>query len=1443
MAEILRISAPNPPLSDNKLKALCTLFIDELSIIAFVEDHLARFRFSLLEQLATVKTFAIFADEDHVVADIFACFYASTRPHQRAKYKEHLGYILSTLLEEVPEIEQPLLDALLAPLTRSENPATESGDAALKTLSSYSASAAALAEYVVIQSKNLVQVPICNFFNSALHQLSKGRIRTSKSTPTRRKTKKLADADNEQEIDSELMEDIEKLVVSVNRIAPDMLIYVIPSLEDRLGSEEAMVRRNIAHLLGKLFMSSSATIDAYPSLFTEYLRRARDRDEAVRAEVCATIGPLLVSNPRHRDLLDKRLQDRVLDPDEKVRRIIAVSIGRTGAFASPDLIEAVSSRMRDKKATVRHETFRQLSALYRSELKHVPSEREGEDKEEPITKQIEASTEMVDTADTPGEGEGGTERDVLNPSVLERVDIPIWMSRLPNVFMSTHQALQFTGDPSLLEDIEKTVFEQLYSWDSYAEVDDDLRVRRFAALVGNLESNCLVYFSRLISRRTRIAAILRKVCSIRLSGKSAEVEAARESLTPPKRSDEELSTPVVGKKKTFSKRGRTTPVGSPEQKSSTKTLQNRFNRDLRAASDALALLLGRRKFRNEEIAEMCWKMCSFADRRFYEQLKIAISLTSSTDSALAAGPEAVSRLSSKSLLGEFVGTVVLPAARAHIFSVQHLKAAYGIVSRYCTDMKEKNAQELKSRDVAFGELSGNSFVKDNDILYGVLRYIELSSLHCPEVYANLTSLPSELVRKADHKSLGGTQILLCGLKVLSRVDCSRIGEKERDLLVDQLHLIITGPVRQDAQISSVLAKWAAQALIRLCSELHSSDEVWNRTRSLLTEQLKSSEGNAMELVGPVTALGQLAKHAAPVFKSCYLETFDYAKLLLSGEYNSKICQSMETKGQGEGPIEQSLFQCFWQSSFPPSCGGCHLTSTEFISDIYISSLAELSRRAIKLMVYAIHAVDADDDDVDEAIGVLVQASMSKHGLLEKHGDIFNLHSILKTDNTSKGKASGDVTYDPGDSDGGEDENKDDEVDEADQVATRACNIIRLASSCGIIYMARSSRHFRRVKPDDILCAMMCSQDPEPEVRISFARNLHRYVLRKRLPFRWIASLALMAPDPDRANQTEVRLLLTKALREKRNRISKSRAQSSSIRKLLPEASVPVLVWVLANHPDAESDAKAGYPDAELCMEFLLDRLLESNEFAAVIHEYLDALMVAWDRSETGDEPGPKTQRIRILARVCTVLLKKKQAGKKWNLLEHPGRVELPGDLFRKESANAENSAAAPSSLLDVARMYDADARSEDPKTDPPVLQKEDMSNLSATPRSTVRTPVIVRGLGESPKQSVSEKETPAVTPKSSASKAHALRKVTPMMTPKPSIARTSDAELLSSPPKSSSSRSSAQRKRRRSERNEESNGNSRSDSSASKRKKQLQSSNSAEDAPMLEIDEEKRTAE
>jgi hypothetical protein len=195
----------------------------------------------------------------------------------------------------------------------------------------------------------------------------------------------------------------------------------------------------------------------------------------------------------------------------------------------------------------------------------------------------------------------------------------------------------------------------------------------------------------------------------------------------------------------------------------------------------------------------------------------------------------------------------------------------------------------------------------------------------------------------------------------------------------------------------------------------------------------------------------------------------------------------------------------------------------------------------------------------------------------------------------------------------------------------------------------------------------------------------------------------MAVDPDKDNLSEVRGLLSSLVRSRRRAFvaeksrQKQRVGSGASRaglQFLPEAALPELIWVIANHPDAECDEENGFDESVRYLDFFFDRLLETNDYAAVLNEYLNNVSMAVDATEMTARDGgigPSSRRISELARIGTATLKKKQSGRRWNLDAHPGQTTLPSEFFRLPSLRVSKPGVPAESLLDVARKYDEDA--------------------------------------------------------------------------------------------------------------------------------------------------------
>ncbi|GAB0492141.1 hypothetical protein MMPV_003401 [Pyropia vietnamensis] len=299
----------------------------------------------------------------------------------------------------------------------------------------------------------------------------------------------------------------------------------------------------------------------------------------------------------------------------------------------------------------------------------------------------------------------------------------------------------------------------------------------------------------------------------------------------------------------------------------------------------------------------------------------------------------------------------------------------------------------------------------------------------------------------------------------------------------------------------------------------------------------------------------------------------------------------------------------------------------------------------------------------------------------------------------------------------------------------ACGAVRLAAAAGILRLARTPRFHGRLSPAAFLSVAVGVQDVLPDVRAGLVTKIGRGIAAKGLPFRWAAALVLGAVDPDRANGMALRGVFSGlvarrravaiaaraaavAAADKRGSGNEGRAQTvggdggdrgdggrgngggddgggdggstlttvvtagaslppptpdDRLLRLLPESLLPVIVWTVANHPDAPADAAAGYIDASRYLHYALERLLGVTDYAAVAEWLLSATAMATDATErhatamagvaADDAVGCSTVRIRAVARRGMGILGRLRAGRVWELVDLPPLPTLPRDLF------------------------------------------------------------------------------------------------------------------------------------------------------------------------------------
>ncbi|CDF33969.1 unnamed protein product [Chondrus crispus] len=1279
LAELLRVSAPEPPFAPPKLRDVCSLFVEQLAVLAATSDPMENDRFSLLEQLATTKSFVLFADESDVVCDLFACFYAIVAEHHVAKIREYYADILFSMLDEMDQLGNDVLDALLAPMVDCLR---------------HSPEAVSLAETVVAMAANKIQIPLCHLLNASIRQL---RRTTSSASPQkgrggrRRTPTKRARAGRREEDELELQDDeisvhhkhIGDVIIAVNRVAPDILIYAIPSLHDQIQSSDENARLANVHLLARLLTSQRQMSESYPTLFVEFLSRNKDVNPAIREEVCAVLPKLMVTHPKHREDLDIILRERVLDREESVRLVAIRSISEAANVASEKLLQILATRLRDRKAFLRQETLKQLVHIYLASS-FTPTKQNFTDDgprigsgppEQARISSTDRSQSDEENRSEAKEVEGASENKKKSKQPKAQVNNLGW---LPNTLVQAHSALKGAEDFTTAFEIERVMFERIPGVKNEDARTLKNHLCRFADFLGTLHDAEFRNVIHLVQERRRTRNVLLELVQYRLNSRK------RPPSVIPNQDENQEQAPV----KTFSKRKRTTASSTDQETTQTSPATSQTLELARNLTKHLRLSTKT----DEEVHKLCLSLANAIDLRIFEKMGVALDECTSPPERSAALQDAVSRLGSKSTVGCFLNNEVMPKCMPGVFSSGHFAAACDIAVNEAAEPRD------------FKELEDTEHVDETDddcpvALCGILRYLDVVREYAPSLSMHNVECVRRLVSMKLSECDSSSDVIIMGLKLISHTPNTDAGD-------DNLEALSLDPIESHALASklfnteqgSSLSKWATRAFIRLHSKKAPNVSPLSDLIKKLTARLDLFAGDVESIVAPLTALSQLAKHAPKEFKPAALECFDFARALLCGSFNAKVALTAKESGTDVSSASQSTrrySQTLRRRSSLPSVLGedAHMLPDQ-ISHSRASCMAEAAHRGVKILVYALSSVDSNFEEVDAVFEILLKI------MHEKGGDVFDMLP-------------------------GEQSDSDHEINSEDLVTMDAmCAMTRLSAGRGMLYLARHPRFFHRISPPLFVSTLLIAQDRKANVRLNFVKLISNQILKKGLLFRWVLALPLMAVDPERRNVAKVKNMMTSLFRHRRRIYEKARVEGklSSI-QLLPESILPEMIWVLANLPDVEMDQESNFGESSQCLELLLDRLLESNDYASVLNEYIEALSMAQDATEREDEgPGEKTARITELGRIASALLKKKQAGKKWNLAEHPGHVCLPRDMFRVVNRTAETSGVLPLSLVAVAKMYDEDKiRVSARKAKPSNLVARIKAAEAANPESPIKS--------------------------------------------------------------------------------------------------------------------------
>lgn len=1213
LAEVFRICAPNPPMHERDMAPVCTVILEQLCVFASQNDPLDVLRFSLLERLATVKTLVILSDFDYLVCDIFACLYATVRPHQFVKVHQYFVDILTSILEETESPSRDVMDAALAPLVSSL---------------SYTAAAVSLAERVIQNAAKHILVPLCNMLNASIRafriELSPTATRVINRKRSPGKERSNSKAESAQLSDHH--KHITDIIIKLNRLAPDVLIYVLPNLEDRCRSEDPAVRLGAVSLLAKLFTTREDMATFYPALFSEFLGRNHDSNGQVRKAVVASLGAISSAQAKLRNQINKILGERIFDIDENVRIAAIESTGQILDIVSDDVLQLVFTRLQDKMERVRSAALDLIVSFYTAfpiSLSRIESRNSHE------TKLSSVSDQYEDTSLTAFSFCSIRKEDLeANATFICMLRAP----SLPNQLVEAYVALRKTKEYESAAKIERAIFEKICSPSTETDNFNDTErgLCRLAYFLSQLSHSAYSSFCSIVRERSNARKGLQKICNLRLEGRAApSVNVGSTSSS------------------TFKSNSRQSDFREVQ------TTKSRGNiEESRQAAKELAAFFPSLPNQSHDVEKHCLQFATAIDLKIHERAVTAIDCRFEESVTNEAVADLTARLGSTSATGSFFVNSVFPRCRPFMFSSSVLDSVCQLAADISVEERLADVSTIKKGDAEEQSDKGNqkpfdmgtaitsNIQKKPRILVGLIRYFEIIGSQYSDALASAVSGIDRLITLPILPRDWSAEVVLSGLRLASNVPSGFRNGLDNARVSSVLKSLILSKGFKRPHFLSLLVKRATRLLNlmwedKCCKAINSKKLLLD-----LAKRIDSFHGNVENLAAPLSALTEFAKRDPLIFKPVALKSFDFARALLNGTMNVQIkdCLSEADLDQDASPFHEVSNES--SRDILRSLGrGDVETLYRGIDSVFRLYVAEVISRASKLLVYSLNFIDSSEE-----IGSVIETLVRNLG--DRRGDVFqigNTHSSAAESDSVRRDETGTLSF-----------------SSVSDAIMCACN--RLSIGRSIIYLARQRDYFLSISPANMVTTLLVGQDEHPVVRLSFARCIRAKVMKKHLPLRWTAMMAMMAVDPVAENVASVKAMLIQVFWQRRMLLERAvQGEKKYTSQILPESVLADLIWVLANLPGAEEEDN-DLPESSRCIEFLIECLCDSKEYAIVLNEYIESISIAEDATEPNGG-GVKTERIRKLCKMANKVLRKRLAGRKIDL-EHTRKVTLPRDFYR-----------------------------------------------------------------------------------------------------------------------------------------------------------------------------------
>ncbi|KAI8842696.1 armadillo-type protein [Chytriomyces cf. hyalinus JEL632] len=374
LADVLRLFAPDAPYNEKDLKAIFALFVALIPLVADTASPYFEHYYYLLESLAIVKSIILITDlnADELILTLFRDVFNIVRPDSQKNVYSLLLQLLTCILEENASISNAIIEIIISQFDKPNN---------------------AMCRQLSIDLCNNVtsklQRYVCQYFGELFYSSMKavgknGGGKNGKYDPD--------EADEDEDEDADELDEpnnshsdfryAHNLILEMNKSCPGVLQNVIPLFEDQLKCEDEKVRELSTDLLGKIFVESGSRVAVlYPSIWRAWLERRNDKNASIRILWVQFCSGAFRHHPELSPDMISGLEQKIYDPDEKVRLATMHVIGQLDSVSlnsiSHQLLLHVADRCKDKKMSVRVEAIDALAGIFKVTYADIVADENG----------------------------------------------------------------------------------------------------------------------------------------------------------------------------------------------------------------------------------------------------------------------------------------------------------------------------------------------------------------------------------------------------------------------------------------------------------------------------------------------------------------------------------------------------------------------------------------------------------------------------------------------------------------------------------------------------------------------------------------------------------------------------------------------------------------------------------------------------------------------------------------------------------------------------------------------------------------------------------------------------------------------------------------------------------------------------------------------------------